>query len=655
MYLGRFPFHMGPAQVLIRNLSSGPGSSLSIDAVRFGGGMGRIERGTGSYPASGPTTGRARWESCARYHAQFQGAPESVYNSSSGNDSKDDVGARARYAAWQHEEGEDAVFVSWHTNAPNPARGTSTWVYGPNEPNGQYIFTGTEGSDALAAAVHEEIINAIRSEWDPEWKDRGIKSAWFGELNPNSNPEMPATLVEMAFHDTEADAIYLAEPRFRKTLAHAYYRGIVRYFAERDGIPAQYLPEPPMHVGAYGDVDGTVEVVWSPSDAGVASSAYRVWTSYDGHGFSVAAVTTTPSVRLEDLPQGVPLFVRVTATNEGGESFPSATLAVLPSCNSSEERALIVQGFTRLDRQSLPTVDLSPFSLGTVMRLEQEVVNTFDYAIEHAQALATLGIPFDAVEASVVESGQVALASYGAVDWILGEESTLDETFNETEQQHVADYLDGGGKLLVSGAEIAWDLDAQGSESDRNFCAQYLKVLLGQDDAGTQSLDTGVAFSSSYHVDFPDAFVPQDNATLLWEYSTGTVAAVSWTGAFSVVTVGFPLESVGDLDARSTLMSDAMQALGFDSATQHCTEPPPPPADEHSPAAEAGPDTGAAGQDTVARAPNIGGGVVTVRGGQHRQAEGGCTYGHGSSPYGLLFVTLLALVVLAGGRRWEPT
>ncbi|HIA01656.1 MAG TPA: N-acetylmuramoyl-L-alanine amidase, partial [Myxococcales bacterium] len=218
MYLGHFPASL--THVEVTNQSDHVGT-VSIDAIRAGGGLGLIERGSGAPPAAAPTSMRPRWEECSRYTAQYQGAPTSVYDSSSGGDHKDDVGNRARYAAWQHEEGEDAVFVSWHSNAPEGGTGTSTYVYGPNSPNGSYNFTGTQGSDALAQNVHNSIVNAIKDEWDPNWKDRGIRSVWFGELNPKSNPEMPAVLVEKAFHATEYDANYLAEPRFRFTLARA--------------------------------------------------------------------------------------------------------------------------------------------------------------------------------------------------------------------------------------------------------------------------------------------------------------------------------------------------------------------------------------------------------------------------------------------------
>jgi N-acetylmuramoyl-L-alanine amidase len=221
-----------------------PGDFVSADAVRFGGGQGEIVRGDGSGPGAGPTSGRPRWEECSRYAIQSNGAPETVWNPSS-DDHADDVTARSRYAAWQNEPGEDAVYVSWHTNAPDGGRGTSSFVYGPNPPNGDYQFTGTAGSDSLANLLQDEIVNDIRASFVPTWQDRGVFSAYFGELNPSHNSEMPAALVEAAFHATEADASELREPRFRFVLARAFQQAIVKYFATRDGLPARLLPDPP--------------------------------------------------------------------------------------------------------------------------------------------------------------------------------------------------------------------------------------------------------------------------------------------------------------------------------------------------------------------------------------------------------------------------
>ena len=575
VYLGRFRFRQGQAKVVFTNQSAFPGKLVTIDAVRFGGGVGMVQRGDGAYPAKGPTTGRARWESCSRYHAQVCGAPKTVYDSG-GEDNSDDVSARSRYAAWQHEDGEDAVFVSWHSNAPSPARGTSTWVYGPDGPGSPYQFTGIAGSDKLAQTVHDEIIKAIKAEWDPNWKDRGIKSAWFGELNPKHNPEMPSTLVEVAFHSTEEDAAYLAEPRFRYTLARAYYRGIVRYFAERDGFEPLYLPEPPTQTYVVGQDNGGVSVSWTPSDEGHPADTVRVWTSTDGFAFdSVASAPAADGALILDAPGsiGAPLYVYLTATNAGGESFPSPTLAVMPSCNPAAERALVVQGFTRLDRFSLPRVDLEPWDLGHPMRLDQDQVNTFDYSIEHAVALANAGVPFDGAEASAVEAETLALDEYGLVDWILGEESTDDETFSEAEQAVVSAYLDAGGRLIATGAELLWDLDEKGSAADKAFAAEYLKATLASDDAETYQLEGGIAFTNGFDVAFPDVLAPTDGASVLWNYASGQPAGIAWSGAFGVVTAGFPLEAVEPDSARTQLIEEAIGALGWSAVIDHCEAP----------------------------------------------------------------------------------
>ena len=76
VYLGTFDFAQGNSQdnrVVITNHSKHHGIVTS-DAVRFGGGMGNIERG-------GIVSGYPRCLEGARYYAQWAGAPSSVYNS----------------------------------------------------------------------------------------------------------------------------------------------------------------------------------------------------------------------------------------------------------------------------------------------------------------------------------------------------------------------------------------------------------------------------------------------------------------------------------------------------------------------------------------------------------------------------------------------
>ncbi|MDQ3369618.1 MAG: N-acetylmuramoyl-L-alanine amidase, partial [Myxococcota bacterium] len=243
MLLGRWYFEAGAgpehAAIAIANDSAQPGGVISFDAVRLGGGMGVHTRG-------GKTTGRPAYESAATYSTQLLGAPRNVYDYF-GAGGSNDVVARPRFAAWEHEAGEDAVFLSWHTNAPNPGRGTMSIAYGNTYPccSGLGDFAGTAGSLQLLSAVHDEIVADLRAAWEPTWRDAGKVTASLGELSPTHNGEMPAILVELGYHDTLADANALRDPRFRRLSARAMAQGIAKYFATKDGRPVVLPPEPP--------------------------------------------------------------------------------------------------------------------------------------------------------------------------------------------------------------------------------------------------------------------------------------------------------------------------------------------------------------------------------------------------------------------------
>src|SRR5678815_941006 len=182
------------------------------------------------------TNERPMFEQSSRYSTQLLGAPTDVYRYFDG-DEGDDVVARPRFTDWDHEAGEDAVYLAWHTNAPNPGRGTSSHTYGSQYPCCGPLsdFRGVPGSLELQAAVHGEIIDDLRADWDPGWADRGRSTADFGELRPLHNDEVPGVLVELAFHDTPADAAALRDPRFRRLAARAMAQGVARYFADKDG------------------------------------------------------------------------------------------------------------------------------------------------------------------------------------------------------------------------------------------------------------------------------------------------------------------------------------------------------------------------------------------------------------------------------------
>ena len=92
VYLGTFTFDKGRndyGMVVLSNESKQKGV-VCADAVRFGGGMGNIERG-------GETSGIPRYLEGARYSAQWAGMPYPVYGGREGKDDmSDDINVRSR-------------------------------------------------------------------------------------------------------------------------------------------------------------------------------------------------------------------------------------------------------------------------------------------------------------------------------------------------------------------------------------------------------------------------------------------------------------------------------------------------------------------------------------------------------------------------------
>jgi N-acetylmuramoyl-L-alanine amidase len=524
------------ATVTLSDRSPSPGVVIA-DAVRLGGGLGSIVRG-------GTTSLQERWRECARYWAQFAGAPASVYNSvAGGQDNSDDVTARPRFAEWRTAD----AFVSLHTNAGGGS-GTDTFTYSGG---------ATAGSAALSNAVHTQIINDLRNEWNPSWVDRGQQQANFGELRLLSS--MPGILVEMAFHDTPGslDHDSLHEPEFRYLAARAYARGVLRYFAPLAPFP----PEPPTALRVTQDGNRGLQVAW---DTAPGATFYTVEQSLDGKGFVEVANVTTLSWSTGPLPHHSSRSFRVRAWNQTGRSFPTEVLTA-GTDHLATAQALLVQGFDRLGR--------------TVKGPE----NTRDYLARFGSALrrdARFSLGFDAASNEAVKLGRVALNDYDAVVWSLGEESTDDETLDTVEQFALTLYLNGGGALLVTGAEVGWDLDWLGSAGDRNFFRNTLGATYVADDAGTYTLQAGVpgtvsegvaatAFDDgsgpTYDVDFPDVLVPTTaNGTTCLRYGNGLGAGVQTVQPGSgarICVLGVPLETLLDDDVRAQLLQQTMAFL----------------------------------------------------------------------------------------------
>lgn len=548
--LGRFYFKQGgTAQVVVQNDSTNAaGSNISLDAVKFGGGLGLIDRGGG-------VSGRPRFEESARYQAQWAGAPTTVWAASGnapGDDRTNDVGTRSRFTAWVHETGEDAVYVAWHTNAFNAsAVGTNTYVYGPGAPPSPLAdFSGVPGGDRLALLIHGELINDIKasSGWNkPTWQDRGVNTAYFGELNPNNNGETPSTLVEVAFHDAAADATQLKEPAFRYLAARAISQGIIKFFAEKAGTTALLPSEPPTHVAAVNQGNGEAVIRWRapPTDAqgvrGQPATGYRLYSSDDGLAWDNGIDVTSTSARVT-IPAAAAKYFRVTATNPGGESFPSSVVGVKAPV-AGKPLVLVVNGYDRLEAAIGKTEAFaSKYALGNVLRIFIERINDGSAARLTGEALDANDVGFDTADTDAVTSGDVVQTPYQLLTWFVGRGKQGGAALTAAEQGVVTGFRARNLPVFFTGdgtaapaLVTAFSGTIPGTRGGLSIDgADALMGLNGLvlDDGTAGSFDTGA----------PPAIAPAGAAVQLASYGSGGSAAIGTPG--QSVMFGFPFETL---------------------------------------------------------------------------------------------------------------
>ncbi|MDZ7822443.1 MAG: T9SS type A sorting domain-containing protein [Candidatus Marinimicrobia bacterium] len=185
-----------------------------------------------------------------------------------------------------------------------------------------------------------------------------------------------------------------------------------------------------------------------------------------------------------------------------------------------------------------------------------------------------------------VINGDVDLKDYDLVWWILGDESTVDETFDGTEQDSVESFLKQGGKFFVSGSEIGWDLDNESSSADKAFIHNYLKAAYAADDAGNYTVNgaSGSIFEGlslqysedgsepgTFAEDYPDVFATTGGSSVALKYGNAKTAAVHFKGTVPggsascrVMTMGFPFETVSTAFSKDELAGFVLRFMGYE-------------------------------------------------------------------------------------------
>lgn len=625
VYLGTFEFDKGNndyGMVVLSNESSEHGV-VCADAVRFGGGMGNIERG-------GKTSGLPRYLEGARYSAQWAGMPYEVYAGRKGeNDYADDINTRSNtinylsggsvYNPQQPGLGIPLeMTMALHSDAGCSKTDEligSLGIYTTDFNNGK-LNTGIDryASRDLADILLTQIQKDIYSSYNLSWTRR---SMWNRNYSETRLPATPSTIIELLSHQNFADMQLGHDPNFKFTVGRAIYKGILQFVVGQHDKEYVVQPLPVSNFAIrFGKKKNTLELSWKgendPQEPTAQPREYIVYTriGYGGFDNGTLVSKTSHTVKIEP---GLVYSFKVTAVNRGGESFPSEILSAYKA-KRERERVLIINGFDRVSGPAvINTFDKAGFDLeqdpgvpylsnisfsgaqigfdraqagkegegslgysGSELEGMKIAGNTFDYPFIHGKAIQAAGkYSFVSCSDEAVENGTVTLEDYPVVDYILGMEKedpvhkVYYKTFSSAMQRIITSYCQSGGNLFVSGAYVGSDMS--GTQGNREFTEKILKYgyQSSMTDKSSNRINglgrtitiPRVPNETSYAVPAPDCIVPVDTAFPVFTYVPGNQSAgIAYKGNYRTFVLGFPFESIQSEADRATIMAGI---LGF--------------------------------------------------------------------------------------------
>ncbi|MBQ8466806.1 MAG: N-acetylmuramoyl-L-alanine amidase [Prevotella sp.] len=624
VYLGTFDFDAGSSErncVVLSNLSNHDGI-VTADAVRFGGGMGNIERG-------GEVSGMPRCLEGARYYAQWAGMPYNVYSCKSGaNDYADDINVRslmtnllAGGSCYAPDSAGRKVPIELSLAVHSDAGYTETGqgVYGTLT-----ICTTKHGDERLAAGISREasldfaqaLLNDIPADLQRKYGTWTTRKLYDRNYSETRLPIVPSAIIETLSHQNFGDMRYALDPNFRFTMARSIYKTMLRHINSHHGKQSVVSPLTPenFHIRFTG-TPGEIRVQWSPvTEEGEPTSAptgYVLYMAQDDKGFDNGTPLKGSSCNIKMMP-GVLYSFRIAATNDGGISFPSEVLSALYDPEATSTVA-IVNGFRRLSSPAISQFGLgfdmeedpgitygrtagwlgrqrifAPQQLGiedstglgfSSNELEGKFIagNDFNYVRTHADAIRKAG-HFNIVSTSAqsLENGTNVLGSEVVADVILGLEKNdghslvAYKTFRPALWSALRQYTSRGGNLLVSGAYVGSD---QRTLEEQNWLSFLLKCV----PAGTcrnvsgqvKGLGTAFEFYSRlneqhYAATQQDILMPSvAEAFPAMVYQDNNMsAAVAYQGRdYKAFTMGFPWECITDKQKRESIMRGILNFL----------------------------------------------------------------------------------------------
>ncbi|MFV0392672.1 MAG: xanthan lyase [Paludibacteraceae bacterium] len=570
IYLGHFNFDKGKAsKVVLTNRSTKAGKIVTADAVKFGGGMGNIARtlsqkgATQNIPSSKSdiptksqtnteikypyeTSGYPRYTEAARYWMQWAGIPDTIYSESRGqNDYTDDYKSRGLWVNYisggstvnPEQKGLNIpidLAFAFHSDAgttPNDSIIGTLGIYFTNTETGKYPNgISRDIARELTDLIQTSIVDDIRQLYDPNWSRRGM---WNRPYSEAKTPVVPTMLLELLSHQNFADMRYGLDPRFRFTVSRAIYKGMLRFIASQNFVEYVVQPLPVDNMRLRFTGNNNVKLSWQavedPLEPTAKPDQYIIYQRIGDRDFDNGTLVNSTNFNTT-IPLDVVCSYKVTAVNQGGESFPSEILSVGKS-SQNKNTVLVINGFDRISapadfdarndslagfldnldhgvpyindykylgrqkefRRKIPWMDDDASGFGdSYSTHETQVIagNSFDYPALHGNAILKAGYSFVSCSDESVENQYIHLTNYKIADLILGKEyqtkigvgnlkSLEFKTFSDDLQKAISDFCLQGGNIFVSGAFVGTDLwdnrHTASIETDQKFASDILK------------------------------------------------------------------------------------------------------------------------------------------------------------------------------------
>lgn len=622
MYLGTFEFGKDSDACVTLSNKGKASDVVSADAVKIGGGMGKVSRGGAG------TSGMAGYMEGALYQMPWYGV-DSTITTLWDSDYTGDFADRGPWVKMLRDS-KDIPFdlsLGFHTDAgltPCDSIVGTLAIYTLLADGSRKFPDGNDRAECrvLCDYVQTQVCRDIQASYDSWWTRRML---WNRSYSESRTSDVPAMLLELLGHQNFADMRYGLDPSFQFAVGRSVYKGILKFFSDIYNVPYSVQPLPVKNFSV--TLEGNNAILkWTGVEDEAEPTArpkgYRVYTRIDDGGFDNGTDVNEEKLTLAIKPGHIYSF-KVVAWNDGGYSFPSEVLCAARSNVSyaDNQTVLVVNNFTRVSGPSwIDSPSYAGFDAGTDsgvpyindisyvgevydFRRDREwfsddaagvgasyddcaglVVagNTFDYVYVHGRALLELGRSFCSMSSSAFCDGS---GQYDVLDLICGKQVTTMvgrgekpdkyRVFTPELQEALRNFVSAGGDVIVSGANIATDIwsDVYPVKVDKEFAEQsreFVKNVLGytfQSDHGTNkgSVD-GKPFYSTlnsdcYCVENPDAIAPAGSSsrTVMRYDGTGRSAAVYFdAGGYKVASFGFPLEVLKSADQRRDVIGEAL-------------------------------------------------------------------------------------------------